>query len=93
MSAAVEAVIAQWAVPRMRARRFRATVLADNAASVRVFEKTGFQNLGIAPVNTQEEHLAEVRSEYMLELTVDEEDVDVQADAPLSEIERYFENW
>ena len=43
MSAAVRVVLSSWAIPRMAAHRFRVEMDKDNGASMRVFEKFGFE--------------------------------------------------
>ncbi|EAW06593.1 GNAT family N-acetyltransferase [Aspergillus clavatus NRRL 1] len=43
MTAAIAAVIREWAIPRLNARVLKASAYADNAASMRVFEKNGFR--------------------------------------------------
>ncbi|EJD37536.1 acyl-CoA N-acyltransferase [Auricularia subglabra TFB-10046 SS5] len=45
MTAVVRAMIEQWAVPRMNARHIIAAIYLGNRASVRVFEKNGFESL------------------------------------------------
>lgn len=43
MSVALRTLLTSWAIPRMAAVRFRVEVDKDNGASVRVFEKFGFE--------------------------------------------------
>ncbi|KAF7165390.1 hypothetical protein CNMCM5623_009555 [Aspergillus felis] len=43
MTAVIKAVVEEWAVPRMNARVIKASAYAENRASMRVFEKNGFQ--------------------------------------------------
>ena len=42
MTAVIRAVVHDWAVPRMNARRICVSIVTGNIASVRVFEKNGF---------------------------------------------------
>jgi RimJ/RimL family protein N-acetyltransferase len=42
MSAVLKALIEQWVVPRMNARRLHPSVFPDNTGSSRVFIKNGF---------------------------------------------------
>lgn len=43
MTTVVRTLIDEWAVPRMNARLIKASAYVGNVASVRVFEKNGFE--------------------------------------------------
>jgi RimJ/RimL family protein N-acetyltransferase len=49
MTVAVRAIIEDYAVPYMNARRILTRVFEDNIASRRVFEKNGFVFQGLGP--------------------------------------------
>lgn len=69
MTAALSAIIHQWAIPRMGARKIRATSFEGNLGSVRVMEKNGF-----ALVKTMKDCIevwGERRSLHVLEWTLD----------------------
>ncbi|KAF8889271.1 GNAT domain-containing protein [Infundibulicybe gibba] len=64
MTAALEAIIEKWAVPRMNARHIRATTFVGNEGSLRVLTKAGFR---VTDTVQDIEVQGEKRSLYILE--------------------------
>lgn len=67
MSAAVAAIINDWAIPRLNAHTIRASAFQENTASIRVLEKVGFAV--VKTIEACEEVRGEMRGVTWLEWT------------------------